>query len=151
MLQETITEDLTAALKAGEKLRLSVLRNIKSEISNQLVTDGQKPDGELRDEAVIEVIARLGKQRREAAEEFAAGGRDEMAAKEEAELLILEEYLPEAMSDEELEALVETKIAEVGAEDMSAMGQVMGAVMSETGPATSGDDVRAVVEKKLTN
>lgn len=151
MLQETITEDMKAALRAGEKLRLSVLRNIKSEISNQLVTNGEKPDGELPDKDVIEVIARLAKQRREAAEEFTAGDRAEMAAKEEKELEILEEYLPEKMDEAELEQLVESTIAEVGAEDMSAMGQVMGKVMAETGPATDGDTVRKIVEEKLKN
>lgn len=149
MLQETITEDLKSALRAGEKLRLSVLRDIKTGISNQLVSDGQKPDGELADEDIIEVIAGLAKQRREAVEEFSAGGRDEMAEKEAKELEILEEYLPEKMDEDELETLVESAIAEVGAEGMSDMGQVMGKVMQEVGPATDGDDVRKIVEEKL--
>ena len=149
MLQETITQDMKSALKAGEKLRLSVVRNIKSEIANQLVTNGEKPDGELPDKDVVEVIARLAKQRREAATEFDAGERTEMADKERAELKILEEYLPEQMSDKELETLITSTIAEVGAEDMSAMGQVMGKVMAKTGPATDGDTVRRIVEEKL--
>ncbi|MEX2515246.1 MAG: GatB/YqeY domain-containing protein [Candidatus Paceibacterota bacterium] len=151
MLQETISEDMKSALKTGKKLRLSVLRNIKSEISNQLVTNGEKPDGQLPDKDVVEVIARLAKQRREAASEFDAGERAEMADKERAELEILEEYLPEAMGDDELETLVESVIAEVGAEDMSGMGQVMGKVMAETGPATDGDTVRKLVEEKLSS
>jgi uncharacterized protein YqeY len=149
MLQDDIQTDLKEALKAGEETRLSVLRNIKSEIANELVAAGEKPDAELSDAAVQDVIARLAKQRRESIEEFAAGGRDDLVKKEQAELEILEEYLPEAMSEDELETLVESKIAEVGAEDMSDMGQVMGAVMGEVGPATRGDDVRAVVEDKL--
>lgn len=149
MLQETITEDLKSALKAGEELRLSVLRDVKTSISNQLVSNGEKPDGELPDKDVIEVIARLAKQRRESAEEFAAGGREEMAEKEEAELEILEEYLPDKMDEDELETLVESTIAEVGAEDMSDMGAVMGKVMQEVGPAADGDDVRRIVEEKL--
>jgi uncharacterized protein YqeY len=149
MLQETITNNLKEALKAGEKLRLSVLRDIKTNISNQLVTDGQKPDGQLADDDVIAVISRLAKQRKEAAEEFTAGSRDEMAQKERDELVILEDYLPEKMSQEELVTLVESVIADVGAEDMSSMGQVMGKVMSEAGPAADGDDVRKIVEEKL--
>jgi hypothetical protein len=72
-----------------------------------------------------------------------------MADKERAELEILEEYLPEQMSDKELETLITSTIAEVGAEDMSAMGQVMGKVMAKTGPATDGDTVRRIVEEKL--
>jgi len=149
MLQEKITDDLKAALKAGEKLRLSVLRDIKTNISNQAVINGQKPDGQLSDDDVIAVISRLAKQRKEAAEEFTAGDRAEMAEKERAELEILEEYLPEKMGTDELEALVVAMIAEVGAEDMSAMGQVMGKVMAETGLAADGDDVRRIVEAKL--
>jgi len=149
MLQDDIQTDLKEALKAGDDTRLSVLRNIKSAISNKLVDEGEKPDAELSDKAVQDVIARLAKQRRESIEEFAAGGRDDLVKKEQAELEILEEYLPEAMSEDELDMFVESKIAEVGAEDMSDMGQVMGAVMGEVGPATRGDDVRAVVEYKL--
>jgi uncharacterized protein YqeY len=149
MLQDDIQTDLKEALKAGEETRLSVLRNIKSEIANELVAAGEKPDAELSDKVVQDVIARLAKQRRESIEEFAAGGRDDLVKKEQAELEILEECLPEAMSEAELDALVESKVAEVGAEDMSDMGQVMGAVMGEVGPATRGGDVRAVVEDKL--
>lgn len=149
MLQETITEDLKSAMRAGEELRLSVLRDVKTSISNQLVSDGKKPDEQLADDEVVEVIAQLAKQRREAAEEFAAGGREEMAGKEQEELTILEEYLPEKMDQTELEQLVESTIAEVSAEDMSDMGQVMGEVMQEVGPATDGDDVRRIVEEKL--
>lgn len=149
MLQEDIQENLKAALKSGEKLRLSVLRDIKTSISNELVAGGRKPQETLSDEEVLEVIARLAKQRRDSIEEFSAGGRDDLVEKEEAELEILEEYLPEQMSKDELADLVDEAIEEVGAEDKSDMGQVMGKVMSQVGPATDGDSVRKLVEKKL--
>ncbi len=149
MLQEDIQSDLKDALKSGDDLRLSVLRDIKSGISNELISEGQTPQDSLSDEEVMAVIARLTKQRREAIEEFKAGDRDELADKEQKELEILESYLPDKMSDEELETLIEEKIAETGAEGMSDMGQVMGAVMSEVGPATDGNDVREIVQEKL--
>jgi uncharacterized protein YqeY len=149
MLHDDIQTDLKAALEAGDKTRLSVLRDIKSEITNEQVSEGTDRNETLPDDAVIEVIARLAKQRRESIAEFEAGDREELAQREQEELTILEEYLPEAMSDDELEQIVESTIADVGAEDMSDMGQVMGAVMEEVGPQTDGDQVKEVVQNKL--
>ncbi len=149
MLHEDIQTDLKAALEAGNKVRLSVLRDIKSEITNEMVSQGVDRNETLPDEDVIEVIARLAKQRRESIEEFKAGDREELAEKEQEELEVLEEYLPEAMGGDELEQLVESTIADVGAEDMSDMGQVMGAVMDEVGPQTDGDQVKEIVQDKL--
>jgi uncharacterized protein YqeY len=149
MLHDDIQTDLKAALEAGNKTRLSVLRDIKSEITNEQVSEGTDRNETLPDDAVIEVIARLAKQRRESIAEFEAGDREELAQREQEELTILEEYLPEAMSDDELEQIVESTIADVGADDMSDMGQVMGAVMEEVGPQTDGDQVKEVVQDKL--
>jgi uncharacterized protein YqeY len=149
MLHDDIQTDLKAALEAGNKTRLSVLRDIKSEITNEQVSQGTDRNETLPDEDVVEVIARLAKQRRESIEEFEAGGRDELAEQEREELEILEEYLPESMSDDELQQLVESTIADIGAEDMSDMGQVMGAVMEEVGPQTDGDQVKEIVKDKL--
>jgi uncharacterized protein YqeY len=149
MLHDDIQTDLKAALEAGNKTRLSVLRDIKSEITNEQVSEGTDRNETLPDDAVIEVIARLAKQRRESIDEFEAGDRKELAQREREELEILEEYLPEPMSEDELEQLVEGAIADVGAENMSDMGQVMGAVMEEVGPQTDGDQVKEVVQDKL--
>lgn len=149
MLHDDIQTDLKAALEAGNKTRLSVLRDIKSEITNEQVSEGTDRNETLPDDAVIEVIARLAKQRRESIAEFEAGDREELAQREQEELTILEEYLPEPMSDDELEQIVESTIANVGAEDMSDMGHVMGAVMKEVGPQTDGDQVKEVVQDKL--
>lgn len=151
MLHQDIQTDLKSALEAGNKTRLSVLRNIKSEITNELVSQGTDRNETLPDDAVIEVIARLAKQRRESIEEFQAGDREELAQKEQEELEILEEYLPEKMSDGDLSQLVESTIADVGAEDMSDMGQVMGAVMEAVGPQTDGDRVKDIVQEKLSS
>jgi len=149
MLHEDIQTDLKAALEAGDKTRLSVLRDIKSAITNELVSKGIDTDETLPDQDVHEIIARLAKQRKESIEEFNAGGRDDLVAKEQKELEILERYLPEPMSEDELEKLVESVIADVGAEDMSDMGQVMGKAMEEIGPATDGNTVKDIVQEKL--
>lgn len=149
MLQEQIQTDLTEALKAGNEPRLSVLRDIKNEITNELVARGQDRDETLDDDGVIEVIAQLAKQRRESIEEFSDGGREELADKEQKELEILQEYLPEPMSDNQINALVEEAITDVGAEGMSDMGAVMGKVMKEVTPPTDGDRVREIVEANL--
>jgi len=149
MLHDDIQTDLKAALEAGNKTRLSVLRNIKSEITNKLVSQGTDRNETLPDEHVIAVIAQLAKQRKETNEEYKAGGRDELEETEREELQILQEYLPEPMSNDELETLVESTIADVGAEDMSDMGQVMGAVMEDVGPQTDGDQVKEIVQQKL--
>lgn len=149
MLHEDIQTDLQSALESGNKLRLSVLRNIKSEIINELISRGEDRDSLLEDEGVIEVVARLAKQRRESIEEFEAGGREELAKQERDELSVLEEYLPEQMDDEELQAIIDSVIADVGAEDMSDMGKVMGKAMSEVGPETDGNRVKKMVQSKL--
>jgi uncharacterized protein YqeY len=149
MLHEDIQTDLKAALEAGDDTRLSVLRDIKSAITNELVSAGINTDETLPDGDTQEVIARLAKQRKESIAEFKAGGRDDLVAKEQKELEILENYLPEPMSEDKLEQLVESVIADVGAEDMSDMGQVMGKAMEEIGPATDGNTVKDIVQKKL--
>jgi uncharacterized protein YqeY len=149
MLHDDIQTDLKAALEAGNKVRLSVLRDIKSEITNELVSEGIDTDEQLPDEDVQEVIARLAKQRRESIDEFQAGDRDELAQKEQEELEILEEYLPEPMSEGELKQLIESIIADVGAEDMSDMGAVMGKAMDQVGPSTDGNAVKEIVQSKL--
>jgi len=149
MLHEDIQTDLKAALEAGDKTRLSVLRDIKSAITNELVSEGIDTDETLPDGDTQEVIARLAKQRKESIEEFNAGGRDDLVKKEQKELEVLERYLPEPMSEDKLEKLVESVIADVGAEDMSDMGQVMGKTMEEVGPATDGNNVKEIVQEKL--
>jgi len=149
MLHEDIQTDLRAALEAGDDLKLSVLRDIKSAITNELVSEGIDTDEVLPDEDVQKVIARLAKQRKESIEEFEAGDRQELADKEKKELEVLENYLPEPMSSQQLETLVESIIADVGAKDMSDMGQVMGKAMEEVGPATDGNAVKEIVKEKL--
>ena len=149
MLHEDIKTETKQALKEGDKTKLSVLRNIKTEMTNELVETGHTPQDTLDDEKALEVIGRLAKQRKDSIEQFKEGGRDDLVETEEAELEILEEYLPEQLSKEEIEPVVREKVEELGTNDMSDMGKLMGAVMGELKGQADGNDVREVVEKVL--
>lgn len=148
-LHEHIQKDAEEALKSGEKTRLSVLRDIKTSATNELVATKRKPTDTLSDEELLSVIKRLAKQRKDSIEQFRAGNREELAKKEEKELTILEEYLPEMMSKEEIRPIAEKKKAELGITDKSGMGQLIGAIMKETEGRADGKDVSAIVNELL--
>lgn len=145
-LQERIHNDMIAALKAKDELRLSTLRLIKAALKNREVSLMRPLD----DAAVIEVLKSLIKQRRESVEQYRAGGRTDLAEKEEKEITIIEEYLPAAMSDAELERIVAETIAELGATTLKDMGPVMKAVMAKlAGQLFDGKVVNQMVRTKL--
>ena len=148
-LQQQIKDDLKEAMKAKDKTRTSVLRNITSEISNELVANDKTPQDEADDELVQRVIERLAKQRRESIEEYRNAGQNERVDEESAELQVLESYLPEKMNEEDIRAKVQAKIDDVGATDPSQMGQVMGPLMQELQGQANGDDVKRIVEEEL--
>jgi uncharacterized protein len=149
MLTTTIREEMTKAMKARDELRLSVMRDMLSAFTNELIKKGRKPTDELTDDEAISVLKRLHKQRIDAAEQFEKGNRAEMAKKERAERDIIEEYLPAKMPPEQIEKVVKEQIAELGVTDKSGMGKLMGAVMKKLGGSADGNDVRAVIEKLL--
>ena len=120
-LAKQIEKDFLAAYKARESERVAVLRMLKTAIKNAAVELRRDPD----DDEVLAIVQRQVKQRREAAEQFRAGGRDEMAAQEEREERLLTEYLPAQLSPEELAAAVDAIVAEVGAASPKDMGKVM--------------------------
>ena len=122
---EKVERDLVAAMKAREELRLSVLRMMKSALKLKQV-ELTRP---LEDSEALAILRTLLKQRHESAEQFRKGGREELAAKEEAEIKIVEEYLPAAASDEEIAAAVTAAIAETGAAGAKDLGKVMKAAM----------------------
>lgn len=126
-LIERIRQDLTAAMKARDEARLSALRMILAALKKHQV-DSMKP---LDEAAELQVLNSLVKQRREAAELFRKGGRPELAEKEEAELRLIESYLPAAPTEEEMEAAVTAAIAETGAASMKQMGAVMKAAQAK--------------------
>ena len=112
-LQNQITEQLKAAMKAKDSVRLSTIRSIKAAFTNELVSLKRTPQDSLSDDEALAVITRLAKQRKDSIEQYKAGGRDDLVEEESKELVILEEFLPEMMSKEEVEKIVKAKIEEI--------------------------------------
>jgi uncharacterized protein len=147
-LKEQLRSDMIAALKSKDELRLGTLRMALSAITNEEVAG--KSARELSDDDVVKVLAREAKKRREAAEAFDGAGRVELAEKERAEGLILGEYLPEQLADEEIAAIVREAIAaSFGAEGPQAMGQVMKLVTPRIAGRAEGGRIAAEVRRQL--
>ena len=146
-LKDRLRGDLTEAMKARDEVRTRTLRMALTSITREEVA-GQSAR-ELTDDEVIGVLTREAKRRREAAEAFAAAGRDEQAAAERAEGVILDGYLPAQLSDEELAAIVADVIDETGASGMAAMGQVMRALTPRVAGRADGARVAAEVRRRL--
>lgn len=145
-LHEDIKEQLKDAMRAKDEVRLRTIRGMITAFTNELVATRRKPQEVLPDEEVIGVIRKLAKQRKESIEQFRAGNREDLAVGEEAELAVLEAYLPQLMSREDIEKVAVAKKAEMGDIDKSKMGMLMGAVMKELKGKADGADVKAVVE-----
>lgn len=144
-LHEQIKAELKVALKEKDQVRLRTVRNILTECTNELVANKQTPQDTLSDEQVLSVIKRLAKQRKDSITQYEDAGRDELAATEKEELVVLESYLPQMMSRDEIKPIAEAKKAELGIDDKSKMGMLVGAVMKEVGSQADGADVKAVV------
>ena len=143
---EKIEKDLVAALKAQEPLKLSVLRMVKAALMNKKVELGKA----VEDSEAVAVLRTLAKQRRESVEAFRKGGRDDLADKEEAEIKIVESYLPAAASEEEMDAAVAAALAETGASTPKDMGKAMKAAMAKlAGKNVDGKLVNAKVRARL--
>ncbi len=145
MLSQTIRADMTTAMKARDSLRVNTLRGALSAFTNELVTKGQKPTEELADNDAITVLKRLAKQRREAADVYEKGGRTELAEKELSELKIIESYLPQMASREDIEKVARAKKEELGVTDASGMGKLTGVVMKEFRGSADGNLVKEVI------
>ena len=146
-LKQRLRDDLTTAMKARDELVKSTLRMTLTAVHNVEVAGTQAR--ELDDAEVLQVIAKEAKKRREASTAYTGAGRPELAAKEDAELAIIETYLPAQLADEEIEALVAEAVAETGATGMPQMGQVMKAVQPRVAGRADGGRVAAVVRKVL--
>jgi len=144
-LKETIAEDMKNALRSGDKAKLGTLRFLLSQIKNAEIDRG----GPLTDEDVIGVISREVKKLLEAADEFEKGGSPERAAQERAEAELLRSYLPPQLSEEEIERVIETKMAEIGASSAKDLGPLMRAVMEEVRGRADGKLVNELVRRKL--
>lgn len=149
MLQDDIRNDLTAAMREKNTQALNTLRGLLSAFTNELTATKRTPQDTLSDDEAIAVIRREVKRRKESAEQYRNGNRRDLAEAEEAEAKILERYLPQMMSREEIEKVVATKKAQLGVADKSQMGQLIGAVMQELKGRADGAEVKAVVENAL--
>jgi uncharacterized protein len=145
-LEQKLTIDIGAAMKAKDTTRLTALRMLKTALTNKSIEKGRA----LEAGEELQVVSSLVKQRRDSIEQFTAGGRSDLAAKEQAEIVVLETYLPPAVSDEELERAVADAVAETGASGPKDIGKVMKAVMAAlSGKTADGKKVNERVRAKL--
>lgn len=144
-LVDRIEQSVVAAMKARDALRTSALRMVKAALKNKAIDKrGPLDDGE-----ALQVLASLAKQRKESIEQFRAGGRNDLATKEEGELAILQEFLPETMGEGEVRAAVAQAVAEAGAAGPKDMGKVMGVLMPRVKGRADGKLVNALVREAL--
>ena len=147
-LKDKITTDITAAMRAKDANRLSVLRMAKAALMNE--ENKQGADYKLTDEETLKVLKTLVKQRKDSIDQYEKAGRAELAEKEQSELTILENYLPQAASPEEIERAVTEAIAETGASSIKEMGAVMKAAQAKlVGKSADGKLVSEAVKKML--
>jgi hypothetical protein len=144
-LKGKITDDMKSAMKAGEKDRLKAVRLILAAIK-QIEVDTRS---ELDDTAVLSVLDKMVKQRRDSVEQFQKGGRDDLVNIELAEIAVIETYLPEQLSDEELDTLINEVISATGAESIRDMGKVMGQIKSKAAGRADMGAVGAKVKARL--
>ncbi len=140
-----VSEDLRAALKSGQKIRLAALRMLATSVRNREIEVGR----ELSEDEFHEVVGREVKRRKEAAEAYDGAGRGELAEREREEQRTLEAYLPEALSQDEIRDLVEEAVAATGASGPGDMGKVMGHVMAKARGRVDGSAVSAMVRERL--
>ena len=145
-LHEDIKASLKIALKAKDDVKLRTVRGMLTAFTNEMVATGRTPQDMLKDEEVLGVIKRLAKQRKESIVQYEAANRFELAAPEKEELVVLESYLPQMMSQDEIRPIAEAKKAELGIDDKSKLGMLVGAVMKQLAGKADGGDVKAVVE-----
>ena len=146
-LKARIAEEMKAALLGRHRFRGDVLRNLKAAILNEEVALGKRDEG-LSDAEVEKVVAREVKKRKESAELYRANGRVELAEPEEKEAAILQEFLPKQLSEDEIRAMVEVAVADLGA-TMQQMGQVIGTVKAKAGNAADGALIAKITKETL--
>ena len=148
-LQQRVDSDLKEAMRAKDGTKLGVLRMLKSALKYAAIAKSGA-ESELSDAEAIQVIRKQAKQRQDSIESFEKGGRTELADKEKEELALLNTYLPQAMSSEELEKVVRETIAELGATSKAQMGAVMKALQAKVGGRADGKTLSSEVQKQLT-
>ena len=144
-MKDRINQDLKSAMKARDAARTSTLRMILSELQYKEKEKGIAVD----DQAVVQVLQTMVRKRREAAEQFEKGGRQDLAEKELAEITVIETYLPEQLSEDGLRALVSEAVAETGATGMQQMGAVMKCCMAKAAGRADGSTLSTIVKHEL--
>lgn len=144
-IAETVRRDLTDAMRAGDATRRNTLRLVVSALDNARIEAGHA----LSDEEAVRVLQREARQRRDSIEEFRKGAREDLVAKEEAELRVIEAYLPQQLGDEELRAIVRETIAQVGASGPGDVGKVMRPLMERIAGRADGRRANAMVREAL--
>lgn len=144
-LRKRLDEEIKAAMKAQNKIRLSALRSIKSAVRNKEI-DLHK---ELSDAEIQDVVATLVKQRKDSIEQFSKGGRGDLVAQETDELNVLLEFLPQPLTEAEVEAIIDKALAELGTSSIKDLGKVMKHVMPQVAGRADGKMVNEIVRRKL--
>lgn len=144
-LETRLMDDQKSAMKSGDKLRTSVIRMLRTDLKNASITKGEV----LEESEVLEILSRYARKRVEAAQEYRDGNRDELADKELAEAEIVKTYLPTALGEDELSALVDEVVAEMDVSGMKHMGAVMKEVLARAAGRAEGGAVSGLVKARL--
>jgi len=144
-LNERLNEDMKQAMKDKDKFRLSVIRMLRSSIKNVEIDQRRT----LEDSEVLDILQREVKQRKDSLQEFSKAGRDDLVESVQAEIAIISEYLPKQLTEEEIKAVVQQTIQEVGASSKADMGKVMGALMPKVKGRADGRLVNQIVQQFL--
>jgi len=145
MLQQQITDDMKAAMKSGDKVKLGAIRMLRSSMKDKEIELGKA----LGEEDVVAVIAKLIKQRKDSATQYQEAGREELAAKELEEIKVFEVYMPEQLSEDEVAKAVAEAIAATGAVSMKDMGKVMGVIRPQLQGKADMGQVSALIKQQL--
>lgn len=148
MLEQQLEQDIKAALLAGDSQKATVLRGLKATLLNVKVAEGKRDSG-LEDSEVLQVFAKESKKRQESADLYKQGGDESRGSAELAEKAIIDAYLPQQLSEDKLKQMIDEVISQTGASGPQAMGQVIGQVKAQTGPAADGSVIARLVKEKL--
>ena len=144
---DQLQEELKIAMKAGEKAKMMGLRNIIGKIKAAQIDKGET----LTDEETLKILKTAAKQLKESLDQYRKGGRDDLAEKEAFELTLLEKYLPEQLSEEQIRQIVKNIVKNTGSGSMQDMGKVMGATMQELAGSADGKIVQKIVQEELSS
>jgi uncharacterized protein YqeY len=145
-LKERLNDAVKTAMKAGEKARLATLRLIMADIKRKEVDERI----ELDDQAIIAILSRMIKQRKESIAQYEAGNRQDLADKEKSEIVVVEEFLPESLSEDEILKVIQQAVEETGATSIKQMGQVMNLIRPTLAGKADMGQVSALIKAKLT-